>query len=229
MTNTAGDVIAALREIADPNEIPRVARFYRGGPESEVLGVPMPKVFPLAKRFRDLSLAEVDALLDDPHYEVRMAAVSILDFKARRKIGDAERKALYELYLRCHDRLNNWDFVDRAAPSVVGEYLIDEDRRVLDRLARSADPSERRTAIVATYAFIKRGETGDTFRIAEMLAGDPDPYVQKAVASWVREAGKRDQAALVEFLTRHKTTLPRPTMTAAAKGLPEEIRVQLRS
>ncbi len=225
---TAQDVIAALQKIADPDEIDRVARFYKGGPASEVMGVPMPKVFPVAKRFTDLPLAEVDALLDDPHYETRMAAVSILDFKARKKISAAERKALFDLYLRRHDRLTNWDFIDRAAPFVIGEYLLDKDRGVLDRLARSDNPYERRTAIVATYAFLKRGETADTFRVAETLAGDPDVYVQKAVASWVREAGKKDEPALVDFLTRHKRTLPRTTMTAASKGLPEAVRAALR-
>ena len=48
----------------------------------------------------------------------------------------------YDLYLRRHDRINNWDLVDRAAPHVVGEYLVDNDRSVLDRLATSAIPTD---------------------------------------------------------------------------------------
>ena len=158
-----------------------------------------------------------------------MAAVSIMDFQSRQKnLDPAHSKALFDLYLRRHDRLNNWDFVDRAAPHVIGEYLVDKDRSILDRLAQSENPHERRTALVATHAFIKRGEVTDAFRIAEILAEDPDDYVQKAIGSWVREAGKRDEAALVSFLTTNGARLPRRTVTAAAKLLPDDTKKSLR-
>lgn len=228
---TPTTLIAALQEIARSADVDGVRRFFRGGdPGTAVMGVSIGKVFPVAKRFVALGLEDVESLLDDRRYEVRMAAVAILDFKARRKgLADSDRKALYELYLRKHDRINNWDLVDRAAPHVVGEFLVDGDRTVLDRLARSGDPHERRTALVSTYAFIKRGEVADTFRIAETLVEDADPYVQKAIASWTREAGKRDEEALVRFLTRNRERLPKPTMTAASKRLPADVRQRLRA
>ncbi|WP_299555704.1 DNA alkylation repair protein [uncultured Tateyamaria sp.] len=225
------DLIAALEEKVEPAKIEDVARFFKGGDaETRIMGVPMPKVFPVAKQFTDLGLVDVETLLDDARYEVRMAAVSVMDFQARRKrLSDAHRKALFDLYLRRHDRINNWDLVDRAAPHVVGTYLVDKDRSILKALARSNDPHERRTAIVSTFAFIRRGEVEDTFRIADMLAGDGDDYVQKAVASWTREAGKRDAEALIAFLERNKKHLPRSTITAASKLLPDSVRKALRS
>ena len=63
--------------------------------------------------------------------------------------------------------------MDLGAWEVVGRYLLDRPREVLYRLARSADVWERRTAIYATTAFIRRGEVDDSFRIAEMLIDDP--------------------------------------------------------
>ncbi|MFQ6546363.1 DNA alkylation repair protein [Aestuariibius sp. 2305UL40-4] len=224
MADRAAELIAALSELADPEEVPKVRKFFRGAdPETQVMGVSIGKVFPVAKRFADLSLDDIERLLEDPHYEVRMAAVSVMDFQARQKRLDPERrKALYNLYLHCHDRINNWDLVDRAAPHVIGEYLIDKDRSVLDRMAGSDDPNARRTAIVATHAFLKRGEVADTFRIAEVLAEDKDTYVQKAIGSWTREAGKRDEAALRHFLDRNANRLPRPTVTAASKPVKDE-------
>ena len=228
---TPTTLIAALQEMARAAQVDGVRRFFKGGdPETTVMGVSIGKVFPVAKRFVALGLDDVESLLDDRRYEVRMAAVAILDFKARQKrLAEADRRAMYELYLRRHDRINNWDLVDRAAPHVVGEFLVDGDRAVLDRLARSKDPHERRTALVSTYAFIKRGEVADTFRIAETLADDPDVYVQKAIASWTREAGKRDEGALVRFLTRNRERLPKPTITAASRLLPEDARRRLRA
>jgi len=225
----ASDVIAALEEVADASKIDYVTKFFRGdGPDTQIMGVPMPKVFPIAKAFTELPLSEIDALLDDPRYEVRMAAVSVMDFQARKKrLPDDHRKALFDLYLRRHDRLNNWDFVDRAAPYVIGEYLLDKDRSLLDRMARSPNPHERRTAIVSTFAFIRRGDVSDTFRVAGILVGDNDTYVQKALGSWTRDAGKKDQDALMAFLDKHKDRLPKTTMTIAAKHLSEEQRVSL--
>lgn len=226
---TAKDVSAALEAEADPTDIEYVARFYKGGPSTEVMGVRMPKVFPIAKSFKSLSLDEINKLLDDNRYEVRMAGVSVMDFQARRKtLSPDHRASLYHLYLDRHERLNNWDFVDRAAPHVIGEYLIDKDRTVLDELARSPNPNERRTALVATYAFIKCSEVSDTFRIAEILADDTDAYVQKAIGSWVREAGKKNEAALVAYLKANSHRLPKTTVTAATKLLPEQTRSELR-
>ncbi|MCR9138594.1 MAG: DNA alkylation repair protein [Alphaproteobacteria bacterium] len=230
MKVAATDLVTALESAADPSTVAYVARFYKGGDhETQVMGVPMPKVFPLAKQFAALSLEEIESLLEDTRYEVRMAAVSVMDFQARQGKSDpAHRKALFGLYLRRHDRINNWDLVDRAAPHVIGAYLFDKDRSILDQLARSDDPHERRTALVSTHAFIKRGEVFDTFRVAEILAEDEDAYVQRAIGSWVREAGKRNEAALVEFLSRNSHRLPRSTVTAAAKTLPEKIKVAVR-
>lgn len=227
---SSADLIAALTDIATETARDDVRRFFKGGdPDTRILGVPIGKIFPVAKRFADLDLAAIDALLDDPHYEIRMAAVSIMDFQARRKtLPGTDRKALFDLYLRRHDRIDNWDLVDRAAPHVVGEYLVGKDRSVLDRLARSDSPHERRTALVSTHAFLKRGEVADTFRIAGILADDPDEYVQKAIASWTREAGKRDGRALIDFLETHRDRLPRPTVTAASKLLPDRVRQALR-
>lgn len=90
---------------------------------------------------------------------------------------------LYQLYLRRHDRIDDWSLVDRAAPSVVGDYLADKPRDPLYRLALSESAWERRTAIVATWAFIRRGELDDTFAIAELLVDDPEHLVQTAPSS----------------------------------------------
>ncbi|MCV3269863.1 DNA alkylation repair protein [Roseobacter sinensis] len=223
-------VISDLEKMADPGEVDRVSRFFRGDdPDTTVMGIQIGRIFPVAKGYSTLDLGDVESLLADNRYEVRMAAMAILDFKAQKRgLADDERRALFDLYLRRHDRINNWDLVDPAAARVVGDYLIDKDQSVLDRLAASANPHERRTAIVATHAMLKRGETSDTFRIAGLLAGDPDDYVQKAIASWTREAGKTDQHALIRFLEDNLDVLPRSTVTAASKLLPEHVRTRLR-
>ena len=217
---------AALKKVADPKAVPNVSRFFWSDPnghssDNKVLGVSIGKIFPIAKQFADMTLERVEQLLDNPYYEVRMGAVSIMDFQARNKKTTPEhRKALFNLYVGRHDRINNWDLVDRAAPYVVGGYLADKSRKDLYRLARSRNPWERRTAIVSTYYFIRSGDLDDTFGIAALLVKDNHELVQKAVGSWIREAGKKDQKQLVRFLETHAGAMSRTMLRYAVEKLP---------
>ena len=46
--------------------------------------------------------------------------------------------------------------------------------------------------------------------------------MQKAVGGWVREAGKRDGAALRAYLDAHAATMPRTALRYAVEQLPAE-------
>ena len=131
---------------------------------------------------------------------------------------------MFDLYLRRTDRINNWDLVDVSCPHVVGGYLFDKPRDVLYELARSENMWERRTAIVSTYFFIRRGQVEDTFRIAEMLLGDDQDLIHKATGGWLREAGKKDRPRLLRFLDRHAATMPRTALRYATEHLDKEAR-----
>lgn len=180
----------------------------------------MRAIFALAKELIDLSPTEIEVLLDRPEHDARVAAVSVMDWQARRRRTPAPRRRdLYELYLRRHDRIDTWDLVDRAAPHVVGGYLVDRPRDPLYDLARSPHWWERRTSIVATWFFIRRDDLFDTFALAEILVDDPVELVQKAVGGWVREAGKRDVQRLRAFLDRDAATMPRTTLRYAVEHL----------
>ena len=189
----------------------------------------MRQVFDLAKQFIGLPLPGIERLLDVPDHLTRVGAVSIMDFKARRRSTDQQqRRGLYELYLRRHDRIDSWDLVDRAAPHVVGGYLWDKPRDPLYELAASPHWWERRTAIVATWFFIRQDDLEDTFRLADILADDPADLVQKAVGGWVREAGKRDPIRLGAYLDRHAATMPRTTLRYAVERFPPDQRLHYR-
>lgn len=228
---TAAEFHRQLTKLRRADDVARVARYVTIDPtynaDTEILGVTPGKVFPLAKRFAAATLTEIETVLESPLYEMRLGAVSIMDFQARAKATPtAARKALCDLYLRRHDRINNWDMVDRAAPYVVGGWLFDRSRAVLHRLARSKHPCERRTAIVSTYYFIRQGDTDETFAIAARLARDPDALVQKGVGSWVREAGKRAPEALRTFLDAHAPHMPRPMLRIATEKLDARTRAR---
>jgi 3-methyladenine DNA glycosylase AlkD len=182
--------------------------------------VPKKKVFDLAKEYMEMPVSEVVQLLKRPDYECRLGAVSILDWKARsKKVLEKEKEDIYKAYIDNHKWIDDWGLVDRAAPYVVGGYLFDKDRSPLYSLAKSKLPMERRTAIVSTYYFIRKNETNDTFNIAEMLVHDKDEYVQMAVGSWIREAGKKDANRLQMFLDKYAATMHRKCLRYAIEKM----------
>lgn len=225
-TPTASQFIEKLLSLQNEKELGNVHRFFSyEGIESAFIGIRMNQLFTLAKTFTPMPLDEIEILLDSPYYEARMGAVCIMDFLAREKKVSIERKTeLFHLYLNKHQQINNWDMVDRAAPYVVGGYLFDKPRDVLYELALSENVWERRTAMVATYFFIRQGDLEDTFTIAEMLVHDKHEMINKSVGSWVREAGKKDRPRLLAFLNRHAATMPRVTLRYAIEKLDKELR-----
>ncbi|WP_340153811.1 DNA alkylation repair protein [uncultured Marivirga sp.] len=188
-------------------------------------GIPKREIFSLAKEFQYMPVLEVVKLLENKNSDYRLAAVSILDWKARNKKTTPEEKhEIYNAYIENHEYIDDWGMVDRAAPYVVGGFLHDKDRKPLYKLAKSTNPMERRTSIVSTYYFIRKDEIDDTFKIAEILVHDSEHFVQTAVGSWIREAGKRDEDRLKAFLDRHATTMPRVSLRFAVEKFDPEIR-----
>ena len=107
---------------------------------------------------------------------------------------------------------------------MVGGYLVDKPRDILYQLARSDNLWERRTAIVSTSYFIRRGDVADTFRIAELLLDDDHDLIHKATGGWLREAGKKDRQRLLNFLDRYAASMPRTLLRYATEHLDREQR-----
>jgi 3-methyladenine DNA glycosylase AlkD len=220
----AAQFVERLEAHRSPDQ-PLKHQHLKSGEGDEILGVRMGQVFALAKEFIDMPPGEIEKLLKSHVHEVRAGALSIMDKQARRKnTPESRRKELFDLYIRHHDRIDNWDLVDLAAPYVVGGYLFDKPREILYRLARSQNVWERRTAIVSTGYFIRQGDVADTFEIAELLVNDNHDFIHKASGWMLREAGKRDRQRLLNFLDRYAATMPRTALRYAIEHLDKELR-----
>jgi len=219
-SSSARGIVAKLEALRSDEELAKVRR--RLAPEEEAFGLRMRDLFDVAKAHTDVPLAEVDRLLDHPAYEPRMAAMCILDFRARRRLEDDQRRELYEIYLDRHKAITTWDMVDRAAPRVVGGYLAGRSATPLHDLAAAPEPLRRRTAITAPLHFIRAGSDDDLaegFAVAARLADDPDPTVHKPVGIFLKHASTRDAASLERFLTQHAASMPRPALRIAVDKL----------
>lgn len=219
--------VVALRS---DEELAKYQRFFRFDPENQskdnyFIGVRMGEIFKLGKEYAQMRVDEIEKLLESPIHEVRVAAMSVMGQCAKGKKCTPERlEELYKLYIRRHDRINNWDLVDLAAYYVVGRFLGDKPRDILYKLAASENMWERRSAIVATAHFIlKLKQTDDTFKIAEMLLDDPEDLVHKGTGWMLRAAGDVDRVKLLDFLNKYSSRMPRVLLRYSIEKLsPDE-------
>lgn len=215
---TAALAKRALAQFGSPERAAGVMRFFKTGKgeygEGDVfIGCTVPECRLVAKEFRALPLAEVEKLMMSRIHEERAVGLFILVAQFERS---PDRK-IFQLYRKRLAFVNNWDLVDLSAPGIVGGWLADKPR---GWLAKSKVLWYRRIAMVATFHFIRRGESKDAIRIAEALVNDEHDLIHKAVGWMLREVEKRASAeALNAFLRKHARTMPRTMLRYAIERL----------
>jgi 3-methyladenine DNA glycosylase AlkD len=218
-----------LRAHASAKDAAILQLFFKTGPgeygEGDVfIGVRVPAMRRVCRECGDdVSVATVEQLLRSQVHEDRALALMLL-VSAFGRGDEREQKAIYDRYLANTRYINNWDLVDLSAPSIVGGWLSARSRAPLRRLARSASLWERRIAIVATQAFIRRDELEDTLEIADLLIHDEHDLIHKAVGWMLREVGKRDGVVLRTWLRPRHTHMPRTMLRYAIERFPESER-----
>jgi 3-methyladenine DNA glycosylase AlkD len=228
VTGTAGAVRRDLRKVATSERAALNRWFFKTGPGEygagdRFLGVTVPQIRAIARRYESLSLSAIVTLLKSPWHEERLFALLILVSQYAR--GDeSTRRALHQTYVRHIRWVNNWDLVDSSAEMLVGAHLAARSRRPLRRLATSRNVWERRIAMIATYHYIKKGEFEDALAIAQLLVKDEHDLIHKAVGWMLREVGKRDRAVEEKFLRRHAHHMPRTMLRYAVERFPERLR-----
>lgn len=218
-----------LRANGSPQKAKNSAWFFKTGKgqygEGDVfIGLTVPEQRAIAARYVELSLRDLEQLLHSKEHEFRLTALLILLLRFE-KGNTADKKKIHTLYLRNTKWVNNWDLVDSSASTLVGEYLVGADKTLLKKLAVSKSLWERRIAMIATFAYIKKGESKDALTIADMLLGDKEDLMHKAVGWMLREVGKRCGVEVLEkFLKDKYTRMPRTTLRYAIERFPKTVR-----
>lgn len=220
------DLRRDFQRIADPERAKMLQRFFKTGKgeygEGDIfLGIAVPVSRKLAIKYKNLPFRDIRELLKSKIHEERLVALLIMvhNFKTG---SDSEKKKVLDYYLSNTKYINNWDLVDLSADKILGEYLIDHDSELLFKLSGSDSLWERRIAMIATYAFIRRGNCSLTFEIAEKLITDRNDLIQKAVGWMLREVGKRcGQASEEEFLAQNYKRMGRTALRYAIEHFRE--------
>lgn len=222
---TASYFMERLKKLQSDIELKKIQRYFKSGQGQygegdQFIGVKMGQLFSLAKEFIEMPVREIEKLMESPIHEARAGAMSIMDKISRhKKHTPAQLKEIFELYIKRHDRVNNWDLVDLGCLYMTGLYLYDKPRTILYKLAKSKNLWERRTAIVSTCYFIRQGEVTDTFKIAELLVNDNEDLIHKGTGWMLRFAGDKDLKQLKQFLDKYGTTMPRTLLRYAIEKM----------
>jgi len=221
-------VLTALGKLANRDLAGFQQRYFKTGKgeygEGDVfLGIKVPQVREVTKSFRHLDLSDIKELAQNKYHEARFAALAILVLQYKAAKQQTTKDQLFSLYLELlkEGAANNWDLVDATAPYLGVQLLNLEDPvGYLKELAKG-NLWEQRAAIMFTWAFIKEGNLEPTFKMSEHFLTHPHDLIHKACGWMLRESGKRDEQALVEFLNQHKAQMPRVMFRYAIERLPK--------
>jgi len=234
-SQTVAEIVRELKAAGSEEKREVLARFFKTGKGEygegdRFFGVMVPQIRAIAAAHAGESGEGTEReLLASPWHEARACGLFLMERRFR-KGGEEVRAAVNRAYLEAlaAGRVNNWDLVDASAPALLGGWLLERGRGVLDELAGRPGLWENRAAVVATLAFVRRGELEDAFRLCGRLLRHRHDLMHKAVGWVLRECGKRDAGRLREFLGRHAGEMPRTALRYAIERFgPEERRAWL--
>lgn len=217
-----------LDALANPAKAITLARFFKTGKGEygegdRFLGITVPEQRKIAKKYTQLSLEDLEELLQTDIHEYRLTALLILTYQFP-KADATGRTEIFNFYLNHTRWINNWDLVDVSCRQILGVHLLHQDRMILHKLARSPNLWEQRIAIVSTLEFIKHEQFTDTLEIAIILLQHSHDLIHKAVGWMLREVGKQERQVLVDFLDAHYQQMPRTMLRYAIEHFDESKR-----
>ena len=227
-------VAAELRALASDKVAAQRSSFFKTGKGEygfgdHFLGIEVPKLRVVAKKYQELSKVEIKKLASSKFHEDRFVALAILVVQYKKAKQSPAQKELFDFYMELVElnRVNNWDLVDITAP-YLGTYLVDNpsSKKLLAALARSNDLWKQRVSVMFTWAHIRASQHQVALDQIEKFLSHPHDLIHKACGWMLREVGKKDLALLRGFLSKHASVMPRVMLRYAIEKLSEQERAK---
>ena len=225
MTNKIFNALVARSDEEKKIVLPRFFKTGKGqyGEGDKFLGVTVPNIREVAKEFHNVNIEVIEELTHSPWHEMRMCALLILVNNSKKEVT----KETFDFYLSQSKYINNWDLVDLSAPQIVGQYLLDKERDTLYKLTESELLWDNRIAIVSTLTFIRNNDLDDTYKLSLKMMNHKHDLMHKSIGWMLREAGKRDEKRLYDFVMEHKSIMPRTMLRYSIEKFSPDIRKEL--
>ena len=219
----------------DPSQVEGLSRFFKTGKGQygegdRFLGIKVPVTREVVKQcWQETTFDDLETCIASEYHEMRMAALlTLVQIFKHAKKDKALQQQCVDFYLTHTELINNWDLVDLSCYEILGVWLLDKDRTLLYDLARDGKTIwEQRIGMVSTMQFLRHGELDDTYSIAELFLEKHQPLhdlLQKAAGWLLREAGKRDERRLKDWLSTRYQKMPRTMLRYAIEKFTESER-----
>jgi 3-methyladenine DNA glycosylase AlkD len=225
---TLDDAIAALTAMADPGRAKQMAAYHKV--DRPYLGVANPDTDILVRAWRqtldlDNRLRLARLLWQTNIFEARVAAAKLLT-QARIKPTDEDAWDLIQSWVPDFDC---WAIADHAC--IAGQKRLVADPSRLDTVeawTTSDHMWTRRAALVISLPWTKQNHpTPADIAARERILGwaatyvtDPEWFIQKAVAWWLRDLSRHDPDRTRAFLAEHGDNMKAFARKEAARHLP---------
>ena len=220
------DALAQLEALTNPENALRVAAYHKA--PRRYLGVTVPQVTALTDDWRvnmDIAArtALARALWQTDIHEARVAAAKLLT-QARMSPDDD----VWALICEWVPTFDAWAIADHACNAGERRLIADPTRiDTVEGWTRSEKMWTRRAALVMTLPWTKQNHPKPAdLAIRDRVLGwcaayadDPDWFIQKAVAWWLRDLSRHDAARARTFLVQHGARLKPFAAREAAKYL----------
>ncbi len=230
MTVSVDQAVAALKERSVPGKALGMSAYHKV--ERDYLGVANPDIDDLTRDWRKVCTLEerldlAKGLWDTNSHEGRVAAAKLLT-QARIKPDD---NGAWELIKSWVPDFDAWAIADHA--SIAGQKRLSAVPARIDDLeswTKSDHMWTKRAALVMTLPWAKmRDPKPEEFEVRERILGwaseyvdDPEWFIQKAVAWWLRDLSKKDPARVARFLEEHGAKMKKFAFKEAGRLLPPE-------
>ena len=219
----------------NPSLVEGLSHFFKTAPGQygegdKFLGIKVPMVREVVKnQWQNTTFEDLEECVTSEYHEMRLAALlTLVQIFKHAKKDERLQKQCIDFYFAHTQYINNWDLVDLSCYELLGSWLLNHDRKLLYDLADNGKTIwEQRIGMVSTMQFLRHGELDDTYNIAEIFLEKPRPLhdlLQKAVGWLLREAGKRDEQRLKDWLSTRYKTMPRTMLRYAIEKFPENER-----
>ena len=208
---TFEQALAALKEKAEDGRADQMAAYHKA--PRTYLGVANPETDILVRDWRktldlDARLSLAEDLWKSDIFEARVAAAKLLT-QARIKPSDDAAWTLIQSWVPDFD---SWAIADHACMAGQRRLAADPSRLdVVETWTTSKHMWTRRAALVITLPWTKQNHpSADEVHVRQRVLGwaasyvdDPEWFIQKAVAWWLRDLSKHDAASTTAFLASY--------------------------
>ncbi|MCT4557439.1 MAG: DNA alkylation repair protein [Pelagimonas sp.] len=225
---TLDDALEAITSAGDPTRAQGMADYHKV--PRTYLGCPNPVLNDLSRDWRkaldlDARVALADGLWQTNIHEARVCAAKLLT-QARIRPDDA----VWELIVSWVPDFDAWAIADHACSAGARRLTADPARLdVVETWTQSDNHWTKRAAMVMTLPWTKQNHPTEAERAArERILGwaadyiyDPEWFIQKSVAWWLRELSKHDPDRVRAFMAAHAPKMKKFARKEAEKYLPK--------